>query len=294
MQELWGIDLGGTKLEGIVLRDDSPVCRIRIDTEAAQGYHHILGRIQLLISKMEDAAESKSSKIGFATPGFLDPIQGVMKNCNTFELNGKPLKRDLENILGINAQIANDANCFTLAEATRGAAQSGRVVFGVILGTGVGGAVVIDSQVWQGAQGIAGEWGHNLLIPGGPKCYCGKSGCVEAVISGPALERYHFEISGNHLKLAEIAARTGVDQYAAKTITRLLDYFGSALAVVLNILDPDIVVVGGGVSNLNVIYDQLEEKLLPHLFNYELRTRIVKNALGDSAGVFGAAMLWAK
>ncbi|MEW6753182.1 MAG: ROK family protein [Candidatus Latescibacterota bacterium] len=290
----WGIDLGGTKIEGVVLAsttDPSPLCRIRIPTGAAGGYDHILSRVQGLVERMRAETGVAPERIGFGTPGVLDPQRSTLKNSSTTCYNGQPLKRDLERLLGIPAVLANDANCFALAEALLGAGAGAPTVFGVILGTGVGGGVVIDGRVLDGAQGIAGEWGHNVLDPGGPPCYCGRSGCVETFLCGPALERHYAAQSGVWRPLPQIAARRGEDPAAAATIGRLLGCFGRALAQVVNILDPHVVVLGGGVSNLDVLYEEGAREVERHVFNDRLETRIVRHGLGDSAGVFGAAML---
>lgn len=292
----WGIDLGGTKIEGVILSspdDPEPLCRIRIDTEANRGYQHIVGRTRVLIERMTAEHGEPPGTIGIGTPGALDARHSSMKNCNTTCLNGKPLKVDLHQALGLEVILANDANCFALAEARFGAGRGAQNVFGVILGTGVGGGIVINNKTIEGAQGIAGEWGHNLLIEDGEQCYCGKTGCTETVISGPSLERYYAGRTGSQLSLATIAERHsgGQDPDAAATIERLVHYFGKAIAVVINILDPEIIVLGGGVSNLDVLYQQAQPYIENYVFNSYLGTRILKHQLGDSAGVFGAALL---
>jgi len=297
---LWGIDLGGTKIEGLILRsaDDPEVLfRDRVPTQADKGYKHIIGQVEKLVNMMADAAGSKAGRIGFATPGILDPKLGIMKNCNTVAMNGQPMKADLEAQLGIQIEIANDADCFALAEAQFGVVKQqfpeAGVVFGVILGTGVGGGIVVNSKAIFGLQGIAGEWGHNYLDESGGPCYCGKSGCVEKVISGPALEQYYFKESGDKKTLKEIAAlaESNSDPAATKTIARLVDFFGKALSVVINILDPDVVVIGGGVGNVDVIYKAGMDSLRRNVFNNRLDTPVVRPLLGDSAGVYGAAFL---
>jgi predicted NBD/HSP70 family sugar kinase len=295
----WGIDLGGTKIEGAVLASaeaPEPLCRIRIPTEAEGGYRHILSRIRHLVDRMQAEVRSGPERIGFGTPGVLDPTSQTLKNSSTLCYKGQPLKEDLEKLLGVPAVLANDANCFALAEARLGAGRGAETVFGVILGTGVGGGVVVDGRVLYGCQGIAGEWGHNCLDPEGPECYCGRRGCVETFVSGPALERYYLERGGQERSLRDIAQRhsRGSDPYAEATIQRLVAYFGQAIASVINILDPHVVVLGGGVSNVDVLYTTGVEAAARHVFNDRLETRIVRHALGDSAGVFGAAMLVAQ
>lgn len=296
MTNLWGIDFGGTKLEGAVLNSENlltPLCRLRVPTEAERGYEHILGQVEKLVGMMTQAVDAHPKTIGFATPGVLDPRLETMKNCNTTCLNGRPLHRDLQQRLRVPVKLSNDANCFALSEALMGAAQGAKNVFGVIMGTGVGGGVVIDGRSLTGLQGIAGEWGHNVLDPQGPDCYCGKKGCVEKMISGPATELFYKRQGGKDLHLAEIVElhRSGRDSLATETITRLATLFGRAITTVINILDPEIVVLGGGLSNIEEIYSLGIEEAKRTVFNNRLETPIVKNKLGDSAGVFGAALL---
>jgi fructokinase len=299
---LWGIDLGGTKIEGIVLEsisNPSPLVRTRLDTEADKGYDHIIGQIARLIEEMEQKSGLRPTAIGIGTPGVLDPTLQTMKNCNTVVLNGMPLLRDLEARLKIPVELANDANCFALAETHWGIARKeapeARIVFGIILGTGVGGGIVIDGKIWNGRHGIGGEWGHNFLDDSGGPCYCGKIGCVETVISGPALEKYYTRLTGKELKLKEIASRhaQGSDPAATETIERLGHFFGKAVSVVTNLLDPDVIVVGGGVGNMEEIYTAGREALGQFIFNNRVETPLLKPCLGDSAGVFGAAALMA-
>lgn len=294
-ETFWGIDLGGTKLEGTILsslHETQPIARRRIPTEAAQGYEHILQRIKLLVTGLREETGLAPSVVGVGHPGMLDPVTNCLKNSNTQCLNGRPLKLDLERELGVEVRCANDANCFALAEALLGAGRGAETVFGVIMGTGVGGGVVVRGSVLGGAQGLGGEWGHNVLIPWGPPCYCGKNGCVETILSGPALESYYATQSGNHLTLEAIrgAASQG-DAHAQATLERLYFWFGRAIGVVVNILDPHVVVLGGGVSNVPELYTRGLEQLGKTIFNDQMHTRIVRNELGDSAGVFGAAML---
>lgn len=294
MSHRWGIDLGGTKIEGVVLPKGSvePLCRMRVATEADRGYEHIVSRIVALVEQMEaETGIARPPRIGVGTPGAAEPSTGRMKNCNSTALNGQPLPADLSASLGVEAVVANDANCFALAEATLGAATDAEVVFGVIMGTGVGGGIVVHGRVLGGAQGIAGEWGHNVLDPEGDPCYCGRRGCVETVLSGPSLERFYFRLSGEPRRLPEIVARRGGDPHADATMERLFAKFGEALGVVVNILDPDVVVLGGGVGNIADLRTRGRDELAKHVFNPELRTQLRAPTLGDSAGVFGAAML---
>ena len=299
-QPLWGIDLGGTKVEGVILEsitNPTPIVRTRVDTEASKGYDHIIGQMAKLVANMESQSGLKPTAIGIGTPGVLDPTLQVMKNCNTVVLTGKPLKKDLEKALGLTIDLANDANCFALAEThwgiVRQSAPHARLVFGIIMGTGVGGGIVMDGKIWNGRHGIAGEWGHNFLDESGGPCYCGKTGCVETVISGPATERYYKSLTGEHLKLKEIVSRhqANSDPAATKTIARLCHFFGKGVSVITNLLDPDVIVVGGGVGNIDALYSQGLEDLGKFIFNNRVEVPLLKPSLGDSAGVFGAAAL---
>jgi fructokinase len=292
-EHYWGIDLGGTKIEAVVIDSSmKQVIRRRIATEASVGYSHILQRIRQLIEMVSlESGVAPPDLIGIGTPGRYDAVCSIMKNSNTVSLNGRNLKDDLELILKRAVVLENDANCFALAESRLGAAASlmsepSKLAFGIILGTGVGGGIVC------GAHGIAGEWGHNELIPGGEPCYCGRRGCVETVISGPALERYYQKLTGGFKPLEQIARESNTDDAAAETIDRLLFYFGKALAVVLNIVDPDVCILGGGVGQVEHLYSQKAVQAIErHLFSNELRIPLLRPLLGDSAGVFGAALL---
>jgi len=297
---LWGIDLGGTKVEGVILRsetDPEVLWRDRLPTGAEQGYDHILCQIEALVNLMHSVAGNLPQQIGMATPGIRDPRTGTMKNCNSTALNGRTLREDLSARLGIRFTLANDANCFALAEARMGVVKQrfpeARVVFGVIMGTGVGGGVVVDGRVINGLNGNGGEWGHNFLDASGLPCYCGKSGCVEQVLSGPALQHYYNGLTGQSKTMKEIhqAFLSGTDAAAGATMERLTTMFARAISVIINILDPDVIVVGGGVGNIDELYSEGRDGILQHMFNNRLDTPIVKPALGDSAGVFGAAYL---
>lgn len=300
MKNLWGIDLGGTKIEGAILKssqNQDVLFRERLPTEAIKGYDHIVSQIVAMVDLMIKSVGYKPDRIGIATPGTQDPQLGVMKNCNTTELNGRPLKADLESRLGIPFSMANDANCFALAETRLGVVKekfpSARVVFGVIMGTGVGGGLVVNGQSINGLQGIGGEWGHNFLHESGGSCYCGKSGCVEKVLAGPALEKFYEKESGTKKSLKEIVqlANENQDDAAAMTMKRLTTFFGQGISVIINIVDPDVIVVGGGVGNIDLIYTDGIDSLKKNIFNNRVDTPIVKPMLGDSAGVFGAAFL---
>lgn len=288
-----GIDLGGTKIEGVVLEGDlSIVARKRIATEQEAGYEHILGRVADLVEEMR-ALVPGCREIGIGTPGARSARDGTLKNSNTTCLNGKPLLEDLEARLGLAVRIENDANCFALAEALAGSGRGHEMVFGVILGTGVGGGLVFRGEVWAGPQHIAGEWGHHSIDPRGPACYCGQRGCVETLLSGPALAAAYRDAGGDAGTTAEEVAQRAAagDRVAARVLDAYVETFGRALANVISVLDPSAVVLGGGLSNLEVLYTRGREAVARLIFNDELTTPIVRNTLGDSAGVVGAALL---
>lgn len=298
--DLWGIDLGGTKAEGVVLGPGGLQeirFRDRVPTGAENGYEFILNQISKLVGTMEKKMGYRPDRLGIGSPGTLDPGLGTMKGCNSECMNGQPMKTDLQKLLDLEIEIANDANCFALAETRMGVVKQkfpkARVVFGVIMGTGVGGGLVVNDHVINGLQGIAGEWGHNFLDESGGPCYCGKSGCVEKVLSGPDLERYYASIAGTRLPMKEIHARfrDGSDPAAAKTMDRLTHFFGIAISCIINMIDPDVIVIGGGVGNIDEIYTDGVRSVSKFIFNHRLDTPIVRPLLGDSAGVFGAAYL---
>ena len=285
-----GIDLGGTKTEGILLDEKYNVIeRKRIKTPQENGYDSIVKSITFLINDLKKKTSEKTS-IGLCTPGVTDPNSGLIKNSNTQCLIGMPLKNDLEYILDQEILMENDANCFALAESLLGSAKGNEVVFGVIMGTGVGGGIVINGTIHKGRSNIAGEWGHHILHPNGNKCYCGKQGCVETYISGPALERRWFEITGKKESL-QSATQNLSSGKAEQWKNEFLENFGMALANVVDILDPDAIVLGGGVSNVSFLYDEGKKIVYEKVFNDLVNTPILKNKLGDSAGVFGACLL---
>jgi len=295
---IWGIDLGGTKIEGVILPsldDPKPILRHRIDTQGQSGYRHVIDRISLLVDELSSRTGIRPDRIGIGTPGVLDPTLRTMKNCNSTSLNGMPLHADLEEKLGMPVVLANDANCFALAETHWGVVKErfpdAKMVFGIIMGTGVGGGIVHDGKIWGGRHGIGGEWGHNHLHDSGGPCYCGQTGCVETVLSGPGLERHYRQISGQDKTLKQIVADRDTDRYAAATLIRLHQFFGQAVSVVTNLLDPDVIVIGGGVGNIDSLYTDGYAALGRYIFNNRVELPIVKPTLGDSAGVFGAAAL---
>ncbi len=296
VRTLWGIDLGGTKIEGVVVDEALPdvaLSRIRVPTGSEEGYDHVVQNCASLIEQLErETGIERPNAIGFGTPGSCDPRTGLMRNCNTVCLNGMPLASDLTHSLGSTAIVTNDANCFALAESVLGCAQGARCVLGVIIGTGVGGGIVIDGEIWNGVNGIAGEWGHNVIEPEGELCYCGRRGCVETVISGPALERWYEHLAGERLPLPEILTshRTGRNTLATQAVERLCKEFGRALATVVNVLDPDVIVLGGGVGQAQELYDEGTNELKKHVFHERPVLEVKRPLLGDSAGVFGAAL----
>lgn len=291
---LIGIDLGGTKIEGVVLDERRQIVfRERLPTESHHGYEHILERVARMVNLCLAQAPN-AGRVGIGTPGSLSARTGTMKNCNTTCLNGRALPQDLQQRLGMPVLLENDANLFALAEAAAGAGQGRDLVFGVILGTGVGGGFVHRGILLRGAQHLAGEWGHHGIDPNGPPCYCGQRGCVEAILAGPAIERRYRELVGSASAMpAIVAAYRNREPVATELIEAFFDRFGRALANVINIIDPDIVVLGGGLSNIDELYTHGRDAVAGYVFNDELRTPIVPHQLGDSAGVIGAALLTA-
>jgi len=288
-----GIDLGGTKIEGVVLdAGGRELFRRRFPTERERGYRHILNRLKSLHDELVATVPGQPTTFGIGTPGAISPRTGLLKNSNTVCLNGQPVKADLEKLLGRQIEIQNDANCFALAEALLGAGQGKKLVFGVIMGTGCGGGIVHKGEVITGAQAIAGEWGHMSIDPHGPACYCGKKGCVETFISGGGLEQLYAGKFGVSKPLREVEREyfAGEPQ-AVAFMQEFFDRFGRALANLIDILDPDIVVLGGGVSNFQALYTEGVAAVRKYVFTDELQTPIVQHQLGDSAGVLGAALV---
>ena len=285
-----GIDLGGTKIEGILLDDRFNVVeRTRIPTQQEKGYKSIINSIVSLVEELKIKA-SDNVTIGVSAPGAISKKSGLIKNSNTQCLIGMPLKEDLKQALDQEIAIENDANCFALAEATLGVAKNHNVVFGVIMGTGVGGGIVINREVHRGRTYIAGEWGHHTLRVNGNKCYCGKLGCVETYISGPALEKKWTELTGKTESLPSIIHNLDTEK-GQQWKKEFLENFGIGLANVIDILDPDVIVLGGGISNISFLYDEGRDAVYDKVFSDLVETPILKNQLGDSAGVFGASLL---
>jgi len=288
-----GIDLGGTKIEGIVLDENRRECfRSRIETEQEKGAEHIMSRIKKLYDELVGKIGSAPHTLGMGTPGAISQCTGLLKNSNTVCLNGLPFKKDLEERLCRKFEIQNDANCFAMSEALFGAGSGKSLVFGVIMGTGCGGGIVHDGKVLNGLQAIAGEWGHMSMDPRGPECYCGQRGCIETFISGGGLEKRYGAESGERLSLKDIVAkfRTG-EKKATSFMERFFEDFGRAMANLINVLDPDVVVLGGGVSNIDELYTKGVHEVRRFVFSDSLETQIVKHKLGDSAGVLGAALI---
>ena len=293
-----GIDLGGTKIEGVALGSDgAELARLRVPTPK-HDYDAIVRALVDLVAALESKAGARGS-VGVGMPGCLSPATGLVKNANTVVLNGRPLDRDLEAALGRPVRLANDANCFALSEASDGAATGAPVVFGVIIGTGTGGGVVVGGQVLTGPNAVAGEWGHNPLPwPGaderpGPPCYCGKHGCIETFLSGPGLAADHQRRTGLRLEGPEIGVRADAgDAEAIATITRYEDRLARSLATIINVLDPDVIVLGGGVSNIARLYRTVPTVWGRYAFSDTVRTALRQARHGDSSGVRGAAWLW--
>jgi fructokinase len=293
-----GVDLGGTKIEVIALAADGrELLRRRLATPQGD-YCATLRAVAALVAAVEKELGRRGT-VGIGIPGAESLASGLIKNANSTCLIGQPLRTDLEALLRREVRLANDANCFALSEASDGAGRDAEVVFGVILGTGVGGGIVVRSHALTGANAIAGEWGHNPLpLPAAedlplPPCYCGRSGCIETYLSGPGLARDHALRSGDTLSPAAIAARAASGDAACDaTMQRYEARLGRALAGVINILDPQVIVLGGGLSNLGRLYRNLPACCGPHVFSDVFQTRIVPPAHGDSSGVRGAAWLW--
>jgi len=293
-----GVDLGGTKIEIIALGGDGrQILRRRIATPQGD-YMATLMAVAGLVESVE-AEIGRRGTVGVGIPGAESLASGLIKNANSTCLIGQPLKRDLQAVLQREVRLANDANCFALSEAVDGSGQDAEIVFGVILGTGVGGGIVVNRHVLTGANAIAGEWGHNPLpLPGPgdlplPACYCGRNGCVETYLSGPALAADHLAHAGESLGAVEIDRRaTAGDEACETTLRRYESRLGRALAGVINLLDPQVIVLGGGLSNLQRLYRNLPGCCAPHIFSDSFRTQIMPPTHGDSSGVRGAAWLW--
>jgi fructokinase len=293
-----GLDIGGTKTELVALdADDRELFRRREPTPHGS-YAEALERLAVMVLGAE-AELGECASVGIGMPGAVSPRTGLVKNAFATPYNGQPLKRDLERRLARELRFENDANCFALSETVDGAARGGRIAFGAILGTGAGGGLVIEGRAVAGANGIAGEWGHNPLpwmdpeeYPG-PACYCGRKGCIERFVSGPALAQDHQRAEGERLEPATIAARAaGGDARCARTLDRYLRRLARALAHVINLVDPEIIVVGGGLSRIDRVFDAVPQLWSEFIYSDEVATRLVRAAHGDAGGARGAARLW--
>lgn len=283
-----GIDLGGSKTEAILLDENLDIIQRKRVSTPRNDYSQILDTITSLSSEL--LANIKNYSIGICSPGAISKKTGLIKNSNTQSLIGKSLKEDLEKKLGQKISMENDANCFAMAESTLGVAKGFDVVFGIIMGTGVGGGIVINGKIHQGRTNIAGEWGHHTLHQNGNNCYCGKKGCVETYISGPALEKRWQELTGKSQTMLEILQN--IDNSKVKQWKdEFLENFGFGLANTIDILDPDVIVLGGGLSNIDFLYTEGRDSVYRKVFSDLVDTPILQNKLGDSAGVFGAALL---
>ena len=293
-----GIDLGGTKIEAVAIDDDGVVRVRRRVPSPREDYGRTLTAVIDLVREIERDAGTRGT-IGVGIPGTISPATGLVKNANSTWLNGRPLADDLPRLLERPVRFANDANCFALSEAVDGAAADADVVFGVIIGTGTGGGVVVHRRVVEGANSIAGEWGHNPMPAPrdgewpGPSCYCGRTGCIETFLSGPALARDYQNAAGRILTASSIAARACEgDALASQVLARYEERLARALGSIINVLDPQVIVVGGGLSNIDRLYDAVPRLWAPYIFSDAVTTRFVRAAHGDSSGVRGAAWLW--
>jgi fructokinase len=293
-----GVDLGGTKIEIIALDDSgAPVLRRRVPTPVGD-YSGTIRAIAELVRSAQSQVGVFAS-VGIATPGALSPQTGLLRNSNSVVLNGKPLDRDIANALGQSVRLENDANCLAISEAIDGAGAGCRVVFGAILGTGVGGGIVVEGRILTGLNRIGGEWGHNPLPwtteseRPGHRCYCGKSGCIETFLSGAGLAREYFSLSQKELRAEQIgAAEQSGEPDAVRSLAMYKDRLARSLAALINVLDPDVIVLGGGISNTETLYIGLPDLIARYAFSDGIRTRVVRAAHGDSSGVRGAARLW--
>jgi fructokinase len=295
-----GVDMGGTKIEAAVL-DASGRVLARERTPTPRGdYEATLQAVAALVERVEGDT-GRDHTLGVGIPGSLSPATGRVRNANSTWLNGRPLQEDLQRVVGRPLRLANDANCFALSEARDGAGRGARVVFGVILGTGVGGGLALGGHVWDGASGVAGEWGH-MPLPWsttgewpGPQCWCGRRGCVETWLAGPALARDHEVHSGDRSTPDEIARAAAAGAEAAEaTLRRYEERLARALAVIVDVLDPDVIVLGGGLSKLDRLYDSVPRELAAHVFGDVVTVRVLKPQHGDSSGVRGAAWIGAE
>ncbi len=294
---LIGIDLGGTKIEGVAIEGSSELLRLRVRTPR-HDYAATVREVCNLVATIETRLGRKGT-VGLGIPGAVSTTTGLVKNANSTWLNGQPLDRDLSRALGRPVRLTNDANCFALSEATDGAGRGAKIVFGVILGTGTGGGIVVNGRVVEGRNRIAGEWGHNPLPwprddeRPGPPCYCGRTGCIETFLSGPGLSATYAAFANEPIEAADVAGRAEAgDPLAAKALDLYEGRLARALASIINVLDPDVIVLGGGLSNIGRLYTNVPALWQPFAFSDGADTRLLPARYGDSSGVRGAAWLW--
>ncbi len=294
-----GIDLGGTKIEGIVLSDNGDIAKkIRVTTPG-ENYHAIVDSVCNVIQELQQVTDSTLT-VGIGSPGALAKSTGLMKNCNSIALNDQPLQQDIEAILGYGIKLENDANCFALSEAHYGSAQLAKTMFGVIIGTGTGGGIVIKRELVTGPNSIAGEWGHNSLpsnardlIGKDRQCYCGRTNCIETVLSGRGLAMTHLERTGNLLEAYEIAEQAKLNNLdCVETISIYSKQLAACLTTVVNLIDPEVIVLGGGLSNIQSLYDSVIQDMDGLVFTDRIETKVLRPSFGDASGARGAACLW--
>jgi fructokinase len=299
-ENLWGCNLGNDTIEGVILmsvRNPEVLFSLQIPTESDRGYEHVLGRVKTLVAEMQAAAGYPATRLGVATPGTLVTRTGLLKNTNIDCLEGRPLTADLATLLGVETTVGNDANCLTLGETRLGVVAErfpdAKIVFGILMDRGIGGGLVVNGQIVRGNNGITGEWGHIYLNPAEPHpCFCGKRGCIESILSVPALERFYKEICGTPRPLAEIVGRADAgDQAARATLQRLTNFFGHALSILVNVLDPDVIVIGGQTSAIGRLYTEGPHVIASYVIDHHFETPVVQSKLGDLAIALGAALL---
>ncbi|MDO7846246.1 ROK family protein [Hymenobacter sp. M29] len=301
-ENLWGCNLGNNTIEGVILksaREPETLFSLQIPTESDLGYEHVLERVKTLLNEMQAAAGYQPARLGLATPGTLVTRTGLLKNTNIACLEGQPLAADLAARLGVQTTVGNDANCLTLGETRLGVVAErfpdAKIVFGILMDRGIGGGLVVNGQIVRGNNGITGEWGHIYLNPAEPHpCFCGKRGCIESILSVPALERFYKEICGTPRPLAEIEDRAEAGDSAARaTLQRLTNFFGHALSILVNVLDPDVIVIGGQTSTINRLYTDGPHVIASYVIDHHFETPVVQAKLGDLAVAYGAALLLA-
>ena len=287
-----GIDLGGTKIESAVLDLDSNILfRERVPTQSHLGSGHIINQIYNIYNMASESIKNEAHTLGIGTPGSISSKTNLLRNSNTLCLNGLPLKLIIEKKLGKKIAMENDANCFSLAEATLGSGKDYSCVFGIIMGTGCGGGFVFNKKLRTGPQLISGEWGHSTIDLNGPNCYCKKKGCIETYISGSGLEKIIIKELGTKTSSSDFLNKDNFNEKEQLVLNNFYRYFGIAVSNVINVIDPDVIIVGGGLSNHDGLYSTGKREVYKNIFSNEQSTPIIKNILGDSAGVIGAAII---